>query len=83
MNPARTPYGFIQDAIRTLKEREVVPEWIKLSPSAYRALLEEISKRDKKDHVRLFEIMGLRIEVDLECPAGGAYMGGKEIEVSR
>jgi myo-inositol catabolism protein IolC len=78
-----TFYTVVQRAMEALKEQNVVPQWIKLSPSAHQALLEEINKRDGGSHSRIFEILGLRVDIERECPAGGAYMGGEDDKMLR
>jgi hypothetical protein len=61
-----------------LEIQGVKPKWIKLSPNAHEMLCKELSKRDGKKHARVYEIMGLRVDIEEECPPGGAYMGGDE-----
>ncbi len=67
---SRDPFGIISDARnKYLEQTGVLPRWIKLSPNAHEALLEELRKRDGKRHSRIFEILGLKVDIDIECDA--------------
>jgi hypothetical protein len=66
-----------------LEKQGVKPAWIKLSPNAHEMLVRELNKRDGKKHVRIYEIMGLRVDIEDECPPGAAYMGGDDDEMLR
>lgn len=63
-----------------LQTEGVKPAWIKLSPNAHEALVQELSKRNGKKHNRIFEILGMRVDIEEDCPAGGGYMGGNDHE---
>jgi len=71
----------IEDAKALLETNGVKPTWICLSPNAHEALVSELRKRTGAKRVRgtrIFEIMGLRVDIDEDCPQGGAYLGGDE-----
>lgn len=84
----RIPFSsnIIRDAKEALRLQGVIPRWIKLSPAAHETLLREMNRRQDdgigRRYSRLFEIMGLRIDIEPEIPAGGGYMGGEEIKES-
>jgi hypothetical protein len=58
----------------------VVPKWIFLSPLANERLLAEINERDGKKHKVIFEVCGLKVKIDPDCPSRGAYILGDEGE---
>ncbi len=77
--------SFIEEAIALLKDQNIKPTWIKMSPQVHDWILAEMNKRDgdslrRKKHSRLFEIKGLTVIIDSECPVRGAYIGGKSDE---
>ncbi len=69
----------IERAKHELLKNGIKPEWIRVSPNVHELLAIEISRGGRKP-IRIFEICGLRLEIDLECPSQGAYTGGTEDE---
>lgn len=70
----------ISEAKITLRDRGVTPKYVKLSPVVHERLVAELNKRDgnRSKYRRIFEIFGMRVEIEEECPSGGAYVGGEE-----
>jgi len=66
----------IKMARHELEGRGVVPKKIKLSPGAHDALVDELNLTEGKKHVRIFELMGMTVEIDDACPQYGAYIEG-------
>jgi hypothetical protein len=60
-----------------LETNGVTPKLVRMSPLAHECLLLELSEKDGKKHTRVYEICGLKIEIEEECPAGGAYIEGE------
>ena len=52
----------------------VEPKWIYLSQEVHNRLAEELGKKGS----RVFEVQGLAVKIDPECPPGAAYITGKE-----
>jgi hypothetical protein len=70
----------IASAKKTLSDQGIKPTLIKMSPSAHQMLADELklNEGNNKRYARIFELMGLRIDIDDECPAGAAYIEGME-----
>jgi len=69
--------AIIKKAKMTLEENGVIPTWIKVSPRVHDQLLTEINQKNHGKSIRIFEICGLKLEIDHECPSGGAYIEGR------
>jgi hypothetical protein len=54
------------------------PKYIKVSPIVHQALLNELNKRNKTKHVRVFEICGLVVDIEEDLPPLTAYLLGEE-----
>ena len=70
----------ILEAKRTLEINGLTAKYVRLSPVVHEQLVAELNKRDgnKSKYKRIFEIFGMRVEIEEECPQGGAYVGGEE-----
>jgi hypothetical protein len=74
-----TIFNLILDAKRKLEENGVIPRYIRMSPIAHQWLADELSEREgRKKHRRIFEVCGLKVEIENECPSGAAYIEGEE-----
>jgi hypothetical protein len=69
---------YIKRAKEKLEENNVKPTYVRLSPASHQWLVDEINKTNGTKHTAVFEILGLTVQVDNECPSGGAYVEGKE-----
>jgi hypothetical protein len=69
----------IQRARVKLIEINISPPFlIHLSPTAHSRYIDEINQRDGRKHTRVFEILGMGVEIDPHCPPRGAYIMGGE-----
>jgi hypothetical protein len=69
----------IQRAKVKLIENNISPPYsLHLSPDAHSLFIAEINERDGRKHTRVFEILGMRVEIDARCPPRGAYIMGGE-----
>lgn len=77
----------IEKAKILLVEQNIKPPFtVKLSPQAHESLITEMSLRDGKKrriNTQVFEVLGMRVEIDPRCPQGAAYIKGEEDEVPR
>jgi len=68
----------INRARMKLETEGIKPKRIRLSPNAHEMLVKELNKRDGKKHVRVYEIMGMTVDIEDECPAGTGYIEGED-----
>jgi hypothetical protein len=54
------------------------PHWMRLSRSAHDQLVDELNRRNGGKAVRLFEILGMKVDIDPDCPPQTGYAGGKD-----
>ena len=76
----KTMLEIIHNCRAKLEAEGVKPKWIKLSPNAHEMLVKELNRRDGKKHLMVYEIMGMRVEIEDECPPGAGYIGGDDGE---
>jgi hypothetical protein len=71
---------FIENAKRELLINGIKPVWIKMSPNIHEMLADELNKMKGRTRqgTRIFEISGLKVEIDNECPPWTAYLEGEE-----
>lgn len=67
----------IARAKRRLEDEGVIPKFLWMSPIVHQWLVDEINRRDGGKHKRVFEIYGLRVLIEDECPSGAAYISGE------
>lgn len=65
---------------RDFEEQGLKARYLYLSSIAHDQLVSEISKRDGKKHARIFEIMGMKVEIDPHCPPQGAYISAEKMQ---
>jgi hypothetical protein len=70
----------ILEAKRTLENNGLTAKYVRLSPVVHEQLVVELNKRDgnKSKYKRIFEIFGMKVEIEEECPQGGAYVSGED-----
>jgi hypothetical protein len=61
-------------------QRQMVPKpwWIRVSPEVHELLLSEINMRDGRKPIKIFEIYGMKLDIDPDCPAWTGYAGGTD-----
>jgi len=72
-----TLLSFIHAAKKKLEENGVTPKYVKMSPLTHEWLVNELNKRDGSRHRRVFEVLGMRVDIENECPPGAAYISGE------
>ena len=68
--------SIIEKAKVKLREQNIEPKRIKMSPASHQMLIDEIYRDTGKKHTRIFEFSGLKVQIDEECPSGAAYVEG-------
>ena len=56
------------------------PHVVHLSTIAHDLLIAEINQRDGRKHTRVFEISGMKVEIDPSCPQRGGYIIGEALK---
>jgi len=70
-------FNSILEAKRKLEENGVIPRRVKMSPVVHQWLVDELNRKEGSKHKRVFEVCGLKVEIENECPPGGAYIEGE------
>ncbi len=68
----------IDNAKSELIRNGVKPKYIRLSPMAHQSLVNEINRERNIKSLAVFEVFGLTVQIESECPSGTGYLLGEE-----